>query len=94
MKGQPSYLTDDERAERANAHRIVLAAIRNGRLVRGDCERSPEGYCRGRIAAHHRNGYKATLDVVWLCAMHHGVEHYEQDRDRRMAPYAAGGYSA
>lgn len=91
MKGQPAYLTDDERAQRANAHRIVSGAIRRGELRRGECERAAEGYCRGRIAAHHRNGYQATLDVVWLCAMHHGMEHYEQGRDRRMAPYTSKG---
>jgi hypothetical protein len=85
-RGTTAYLTDDERMERRVAHAVVTAAIRTGALVRGTCERTAPQH-RGLIAAHHRNGYANALDVTWLCAMHHGMEHYAMTYDRRMDAY-------
>ena len=74
------FLTDEEKRIRAQARGIVTKAIRKGDLVREPCERC--GKVPGH--AHHRNGYTDPLDVVWLCAMHHGMEHTAMNEARRI----------
>lgn len=80
-KGQASFLTPEERTLRTKARNAVTTAIRKGLLRRGPCETcgAPQA------TAHHRNGYANPLDVVWLCGMHHGMEHHEMNWDRMQA---------
>lgn len=56
--------------EKRAAHIIVGNAIRNGRLIKGECERASEGQCKGKIQAHH-DDYTKPLLVRWLCIKHH-----------------------
>jgi hypothetical protein len=58
-----------ERARRNAARKKVHVALRNGTLVRGECERAGDG-CKGHIEAHH-DDYAKPLDVRWLCRGHH-----------------------
>lgn len=78
--GLASYLTDEEREQRRLARLAVGRALRAGKLTRQPCE-----VCgKETVAAHHRNGYDNPLDVVWLCSMHHGQEHYDMSYGRRV----------
>lgn len=75
-----SLLTPEEKASRRQAYVAVRKALRAGTLVRGaSCEA-----CQP-LDGHHRFGYQRPLDVVWLCAMHHGQEHYELRRGATIA---------
>jgi hypothetical protein len=57
--------------EKRKAQTAVGNAVRDGKLVRGTCERLHEGTCKGRIEAHHED-YSKPLEVRWLCSRHHG----------------------
>ena len=60
--------------EKRAAHTAVGNALRSGRLVKGPCEREAEGGCSAPIHGHH-DDYSKPLEVRWLCAAHHAVEH-------------------
>lgn len=78
-RGSAPFLTPEDRQNRATARRLLTRAISKGELVRGPCERcgSP------KTNAHHRYGYTDPLRVVWLCGMHHGMEHSAMNEGRR-----------
>jgi hypothetical protein len=59
--------------EKRAAHVAVGNAVRDGRLVKGPCERVTEGTCRGKIEAHH-DDYSQPLRVRWFCTRHHKEE--------------------
>jgi ribosomal protein S27AE len=52
------------------ARNTVSNAIRDGRIVRGPCERCGAA----RVQAHHHD-YRKPREVRWLCARCHGAEH-------------------
>lgn len=59
--------------EKRKAQIAVGNALRDGKLVKGACERAAEGDCGKRIEAHH-DDYSKPLDVRWLCSKHHAAE--------------------
>lgn len=63
MKNDPEY------ALRREAVYKVHNAIRDGHMVRGNCE-----VC-GELAQGHHDDYSKPLEVRWLCRVHH-VEHH------------------
>jgi len=75
-KANPEKVAENKRrwAERNPEKRMAQAAVsnalRDGRLVRGECARKGSD-CSGRIEAHHED-YSRPLDVTWLCSAHHG----------------------
>jgi len=65
--------TVEEQRVRDRAYAKVRTALRTGELVRpSGCEDCPP------LHAHHHIGYDHPLDVVWLCAAHHGNAHREE----------------
>lgn len=64
------------------AYRATRLARRSGALTIGPCERRGEGYCAGRIEAHHED-YEKPLEVTWLCRRHHVGLHTEKNRIRK-----------
>lgn len=63
----------ERRPEVRAAHIVAGNAIRDGKLVRGLCEREGSD-CRGRIEAHH-DDYAKPLEVRWLCDFHYKQIH-------------------
>lgn len=61
-----------ENAKKTKAHRLANAAIKVGAIVRQPCEVCGEL----KVYAHHCD-YDRPLDVMWLCAHHHGAWHSE-----------------
>lgn len=57
--------------EKYKAQNAVSNAIRDGRLERQPCRR-----CGAKAHAHHAD-YSKPLEVDWLCARHHAMEHYD-----------------
>ena len=55
--------------EKYKANNAVSAAIRDGRLIKQQCET-----CGEKAEAHH-DDYSKPLDVRWLCRKHH-LEHH------------------
>lgn len=66
--------TDPKWQYEQKARQIVNNAVRDGRLLREDCEVGVD--CEGRIEAHH-DDYNEPLEVRWLCKRHH-VEHHRR----------------
>jgi hypothetical protein len=67
----------ERNAEKHAAHVEVRRAIAAGILMKPDrCELAHLGECAGRIEAHHPD-YARPLEVRWLCASHHNVEHHK-----------------
>ena len=56
--------------EKKRAHHLLNNAIRDGRMVRGDCEK-----CGAPKAQAHHHDYSKPFDVHWLCRRCHGAEH-------------------
>ncbi len=56
--------------ERALAREAVRAALRYGRMTRGDCAE-----CGQENAEAHHEDYSQPLKVVWLCRKHHMARH-------------------
>lgn len=54
------------------ARQAVGNAIRDGVLVRGDCE-----VCGDQKTHGHHDDYNKPLDVRWLCTTHHAAWHKE-----------------
>jgi endogenous inhibitor of DNA gyrase (YacG/DUF329 family) len=61
--------------QKVRARKAVKHALADGTLRRGPCEVGVG--CEGRIEAHH-DDYSKPLAVRWLCAKHHGIEHYRR----------------
>jgi hypothetical protein len=66
-----------EAVQKAAAQRAVVKAVRDGSLVRQNCElcvahggRSQ----RGKSHGHHED-YSQPLQVIWLCSYHHIMRH-------------------
>lgn len=59
--------------ERAKAHNIVYAAVRNGTLKKKPC------HCGSTKVESHHEDYSKPLKVKWLCKKHH----IEADKKRR-----------
>ena len=55
---------------RAAAKRDVMLAVRAGRLLRKPCE-----VCADTKSQAHHDDYLKPLEVIWLCAVHHGERH-------------------
>lgn len=62
--------------EKRAAHIVVNNAVRDGRLGKGECEMRSDGECKGRVHAHH-DDYSKVFEVRWLCAEHHGRQHWK-----------------
>lgn len=66
----------------------VNNAIRDGRLIRGDCE-----VCGKPLAQGHHDDYSKPLEVRWLCPEHHAAHHRErQGSQPPPGPPVRGGY--
>jgi hypothetical protein len=58
---------------RKRARSLMTKAIKEGKLIRGPCE-----VCGTTEDIHgHHDDYSKPLEVRWLCASHHGKEHYK-----------------
>jgi hypothetical protein len=68
-----------EDPRRGKAHSIVARAIKNGTLVKGQCEFIGSD-CNGPIHAHHEN-YDEPLEVRWACARHHHEKFTRKQND-------------
>lgn len=66
------------------ARRVFAAALANGTLKRGQCERRRLGGCEGPIHGHHED-YSKPLYVRWLCRKHHLDAHYPERVQRKAA---------
>ena len=62
--------------ERKRATTTLNNAVRDGRIMKGPCERRGDGGCSGRVHGHH-DDYSKPLEVQWLCAVHHARHHVE-----------------
>lgn len=69
------------RHQKAVAHRLASAAIRNGELIR-PTKCSKCGGSKGTIHGHHEDYYRP-LDLTWLCSRCHRRRHAKLDRIRR-----------
>ena len=59
--------------EKRIAQSAVSAAIKNGKLIRGNCEK-----CGATELIHgHHDDYSKPLEVRWLCPKHHTEHHRE-----------------
>ncbi|HCX24534.1 MAG TPA: hypothetical protein DHN29_21635 [Cytophagales bacterium] len=56
--------------ERRKANKAVERAILTGKLIRLPCE-----VCKYEPAEAHHDDYSKSLDVRWLCTMHHKKHH-------------------
>ena len=65
------YMVGGKYYKQSRARREVYQALKKGTIIKGRCKIGND--CRGRIEAHHHNGYskKHYLDVIWLCSKHH-----------------------
>jgi hypothetical protein len=64
--------------EKQHARTVLNNAVRDGKLVRGLCERAGES-CAGAVHGHH-DDYSQPLKVRWLCDKHHKDVHVELDQ--------------
>ena len=67
------------------ARLLMTAAIARGELVRGPC-----AVCGSQAVEGHHTDYSKPLDVVWLCARHHGQEHARLQAEKRSLLVANG----
>ncbi len=56
--------------EKYKAYNAVTVAVRSGKLKRLPCE-----ICGSARSHAHHHDYSKPLDVRWLCALHHKMEH-------------------
>jgi hypothetical protein len=63
---------------KVKARETLRVEVREGRIKRGACE-----ICGEPSAEAHHPDYAKPLDVIWLCGVHHRVEH---DRLRQCGP--------
>ena len=59
--------------EKTNARRKVAYAVKLGKLQKEPCRDCGKEY----VHAHHPD-YSKPLDVIWLCAVHHKLEHIKK----------------
>ena len=64
-----------ENPEKAKAQRKLRHEVEMGRMVRGACEA-----CGSQKTQGHHEDYSKPLEVVWLCAKHHGQRHRTWER--------------
>lgn len=69
VKGRTQKWAKDNREKRA-AHQAIGYAIRSGKIKRQPCEKCGNG----KSQAHHED-YGKPLEVKWLCAKCHKMEH-------------------
>lgn len=69
---------DPAMLEKRRARDSVRKAIKSGRLQRQPCER-----CGAATVQAHHDDYGRRLDVRWLCALCHGVEHRGTPRGKK-----------
>jgi hypothetical protein len=62
---------NERNPDKYRARYAVNNALRDGRLVRGPCEKQP---CDRKVEAHH-DDYTQPLAVHWMCRKHHLEEH-------------------
>ena len=68
--GYNTYNWYSRNKEKADAHRRVYLEVKSGRLKKEPCK-----VCGAkRVQAHHPD-YSKPLKVVWLCPLHHKLEH-------------------
>jgi len=60
----------ERNAVKRAAHIITGNAIRDGRLVKGECEK-----CGTKSVQAHHDDYEKPLSVRWLCVKHHREHH-------------------
>ena len=60
--------------EKLEAYKITHKALRDGLLLRLNCE-----VCNSEISEAHHDDYTRPLDIRWLCSFHHG-EHHRLER--------------
>ena len=65
---------------KCRARRAVLAAIKKGTL-----EKQPCRICGNPQSQAHHPDYSRPLDIVWLCPLHHGEAHFNENQARRLA---------
>lgn len=64
------------------AHARVYKAIKNGDLIRKNCRD-----CDRKDVHGHHSDYSRPLDVVWLCPVHHKLEHLKLSTGGRPVAY-------
>lgn len=64
------YYAKPENKVKALARGKLKYAIKTGKVARGVCER-----CGAQDTHGHHHDYSKPLDVIWLCAPCHGLEH-------------------
>lgn len=70
-----------ERYPQKNHARVTLNnAVRDGRVIKLPCE-----VCGDRKSQGHHENYSKPLDVIWLCAQHHGELHRNKNELARAA---------
>ena len=82
-RGPHAYLTDAERASRAEAMRLYRNARNRGELIPQPCIECGAADTHG----HHAEGYDKPLTVTWLCAKHHGMAHLDEHQRRFRESY-------
>lgn len=68
--------------EKRHAHSKVNYALRKGILIKSPCVK-----CGNENVQAHHSDYSQPLNVTWLCAKCHGLEHREEkNRDKDYRP--------
>lgn len=70
----------DKNSIKVKAHRMVMTAIKSGRLTRKPCEVCGTD---NNIQAHHEDYYKP-IEVMWLCVKHHAELHVNKRKEERL----------
>jgi len=75
------------KGERGKAAEKLRAAVRSGKIERGNCEECGEPNAHG-----HHPDYSKPLEVIWLCPKHHAEEHTLESwqKDLKKAGYTGG----
>lgn len=72
QKKKETYLYNKRNPEKFLAQKLARKAIKIGKLKKTKCRDCP----RKDVHAHHPN-YKYPLKVIFLCPIHHKMEHYK-----------------
>ena len=60
--------------QKRKAHSVVAVAIRSGKIKRQPCE-----ICGKMPAQAHHDDYSNPLNIRWLCPIHHGEYHHNEN---------------